>query len=226
MIHVLIAADIWLYREGLAHLLGQHGGFRVVGTSCDRSQTTARFRELRPDVVLLDLSTPESRAIIRDLGQLAPGVPVVAIAVANRVADVLSCIEAGVVGYVSRDGSLADLVTAVESAARGELRCSPALAGSLVRRFAALAAERDARVSPVDESAHLTIREREIVRLLEDNLSNKEIAVRLGIEVATVKNHVHNLLEKLNLRRRVDVAMRSTTLRASMSSIDQQPFRR
>ena len=105
-------------------------------------------------------------------------------------------------GYVGRGDSLEDLVAAVESAARGELHCSPKIAGSLVRRVAILAAGR----AVVSLQGRLTSREREIARFLEKGLSNKEIATALCIEVATVKNHVHNLLEKLNVHRRTHVA--------------------
>jgi DNA-binding NarL/FixJ family response regulator len=226
MIRIFIVAGIWLYREGLAHLLAQHGSFSIVGTAPDRRETAAGIGELQPDVVLLDLATPESAAIIRDIKQWAPQVPIVAIAVPDREEDVLSTIEAGVVGYLSRDGSLADLVAVVESSARGELQVSPKFAGSLVRRVAALAAQRDTLATPADPQSRLTGREREIVRLIEQNLSNKEIGALLGIEVATVKNHVHNLLDKLNLHRRLDVAVWSNALRTSMSEIDEQSSKR
>ncbi|HEX7241600.1 MAG TPA: response regulator transcription factor, partial [Longimicrobiaceae bacterium] len=110
---------------------------------------------------------------------------------------VLACAEAGVSGYVSRGASLDDLVGALRSVARGELVCSPHIAGSLFRRVAALSERREA--SP---AAVLTPREREILGLIDQGLSNKEISRRLRIELSTVKNHVHNLLEKLQVSRR------------------------
>jgi two-component system nitrate/nitrite response regulator NarL len=209
MIRVLIVAGIRLYREGLAQMLDRRSGFSVVGAKADR-QHVSDIQELRPDVVLVDMETADSAAIIRDVTRLAPEIPVVALAVADLEGDVLSCAEAGAAGYVSREGSLDDLVAAVENAARGELHCSPRIAGSLLRRVAALAAAREALPS----LERLTIRESEIVSLIEQNLSNKQIATRLGIEVATVKNHVHNLLEKLNVHRRVDVARRVHSTRS------------
>jgi two-component system, NarL family, nitrate/nitrite response regulator NarL len=205
MICVLVVASIRIYREGLALMLAQRSAFAIAGAAADRGQTTALLSASRPDVLLLDLTTPESDAIVRDVDRLQHGLPIVALGVGDGEQEVLSCIEAGVAGFVSRDGSFDDLASALEGAARGELRCTPQFAGSLLRRVAALAAARDSAASP----ERLTIRECEIVRLLEQNLSNKEIAVRLGIEVATVKNHVHNLLEKLQVRRRTDVARRS-----------------
>ena len=202
MIRVLIVAEIRLYREGLAQLLGRRSGMTVVGVKSDLREAATDIQGLEPDVVVLDMAMAESYATVRDLKRLAPGVAVVALGVGELEGDILACVEAGVAGYVTREGSLEDLVAVLESAVRGELQCSPEIAGSLVRRLAALAANREASPS----QARLTGRESEIVRLLEHDLSNKEIAVRLGIEVATVKNHVHNLLEKLNIHRRTEAA--------------------
>lgn len=189
-------------------MLDRRAGFTVVGATAAREEVSD-IQALRPDVVLLDMETAESAAIARDVARLAPGIPVVALAVADVERDVLSCVEAGAAGYVSRDGSMDDLVAAIESAARGELHCSPRIAGSLLRRVASLAASRELE-PPVER---LTSREAEVVRLIEQNLSNKQIATRLGIEVATVKNHVHNLLEKLNVHSRTDVARRVSSAR-------------
>jgi DNA-binding NarL/FixJ family response regulator len=197
MIRILIVGGSRLYRDGLAQLLGGQLGFAVVGVRSERQLAAGDIQKLKPNVVLLDISSGESLAIVHDINQLAPDVAVVALGVAGLERDVLSCVEAGVAGYVTREESLADLTAVVESAARGDLRCSPMIAGSLLRRVAAAAAHREP--SP---SQGLTTREREILRLIGQGLSNKQIAARLGIEVATVKNHVHNLLGKLNVHRR------------------------
>ena len=202
MIRVLIVASIRLYREGLALMLGRRDEFVIAGTWSQR-EPLADLHAVHPDVVLLDANTPDSQTIIREVKQQDPDVSVVALALDDAESEVLACMEAGATGYVSRDASLDDLVAAVESAARGELLCSPRIAGTLVRRVATLA-----RAHEPAPDAHLTVREGEIVSLIAQNLSNKEIATRLGIEVATVKNHVHNLLEKLDIHRRTDVARR------------------
>ncbi len=202
MIRVLIVAGIRLYREGLELMLSNRKAFEVVGAIPDRDRTIRGAADLRPDVVLLDLATTDSRDILRDLTQLRPDLPIVGLAVPDHDRDVVGCMEAGLAGFVSREGSIDDLVGVVEDAARGELNCPPKIAGLLQRRLAELSA---ARVAPV-AAPRLTRREGEIFELLKQNLSNKEIAVRLGIEVTTAKNHVHNLLEKLNIHRRYDVA--------------------
>jgi two-component system nitrate/nitrite response regulator NarL len=200
MIRLLIVADIRLYREGLALLLAQRSGFASVNAASP-DQTVESARDIQPNVVLLDLAAPGSLGMLRTLNTMAPDVAVIGLAVSDTEQDLVAGMEAGLAGYVSRDGSIDDLVAAIESAARGELRCSPRLAGTLLRRLAALSAKVPSR----PELPRLTNREREIAQLLQQNLSNKEIATRLGIEVATAKNHVHNLLEKLNVRRRCDV---------------------
>jgi DNA-binding NarL/FixJ family response regulator len=105
-------------------------------------------------------------------------------------------------GYVSREGSLHDLVAAIDSAARGEMLCTPRVAATLLRRVSSLAAERP----PAQPFARLTNRQLEIVRLIEQGLTNKEIARRLCIELPTVKNHLHNIFEKLDVHRRGELA--------------------
>jgi two-component system nitrate/nitrite response regulator NarL len=201
-IGILIVSAIRLYREGLAQVLSRFDSLAVVGQQADREGTLACLPAMVPNVVLLDMSTPESHAIAREVKAVGPSISIVALGISESEAEVLACAEAGVAGYVTRDESVEGLVATVKSAVRGELRCSARVAGSLVRRVAALAAERD----PVLAKLRLTDREFQILHLLEQHFSNKEIAVRLGIEVATVKNHVHNLLEKLNVHRRADAA--------------------
>uniref|UniRef100_UPI0012E2A705 response regulator transcription factor n=1 Tax=Sandarakinorhabdus oryzae TaxID=2675220 RepID=UPI0012E2A705 len=112
----------------------------------------------------------------------------------------LACAEAGLTGFVGRDGTLSDLVDAVRRARAGELGCSPQLAALMCRRLAVLAGR--------PASTSLSPREREVARLVADGLSNKEIAQMLAIGPATVKNHVHNILDKLALRRRSAIAGR------------------
>src|SRR5262245_7016411 len=183
-------------------MLEGRGPLSVVGIRSDHADTMADLKALRPDVVLLDAPPADLRARIVEMRDRTPGLRVVALAVADEVESVTACAEAGVAGYVTWDASREDLVAVVESAVRGELRCSPEIAGRLLERLGALAAERDSSLP----SVRLTAREQEIVGLIRQDLSNKEIAGRLGIEVATVKNHVHNVLEKLNVHRRTQAA--------------------
>lgn len=201
---VLIVSDVRLYRDGLALCLAKGSRFEVVGADDTAEAALAHVVRLRPSVVLLDHALPHALDLVRALRLTAPGVKVVALAVAELDHDILACMEAGAAGYVPRDGSVDDLIGTLESVCHGELRCSPRIAGSLSRRLATLAARSGGDVVAA-EANRLTPREREIVGLVGQGLTNKEIAVQLGIEVATVKNHVHKILEKLRVRRRAEI---------------------
>ena len=204
MMRVVVAGDIRLYRDGVVVHLASEPELSVVGVAGDRSELVQRVREERPGIVVLDMAMAESLEAVRDLWHEAPDVRVVAITVPELEHAVIACAEAGIAGYVVREGSLDDLRRTIDSVARGESIVSPKMAASLLRRVSALAADR-ATPLPMEE---LTLREREIVGLIEQGLANKQIAARLNIELATVKNHVHRILEKLHVTRRGEIASR------------------
>jgi DNA-binding NarL/FixJ family response regulator len=200
-IRVVVASTIRLYREGLAGSLANVKTIEVVGTAVDVKASLDEIVALRADVVLADTSAAAECA--RLLADAAPEARVVALAVTEADADVIPLVEAGVVGYLTTEQSLDDLADMIVSVARGESPCSPSLAAMLVRRVAVLAAERRPRAAG---TAALTRRELEILGLIGRGLSNKEIAAALHIELATVKNHVHHILEKLNVQGRTEAA--------------------
>jgi two-component system, NarL family, nitrate/nitrite response regulator NarL len=204
MIRVLVWTDICLLREGLAHVLDRQDELTVVGAVAERADGLACLTRSAPDIVLLDLGMPDGLALVSVVHQHAPGARVVALAVAEKEYAVLECIEAGAAGYVPRGASVDSLVSIVRSVARGETICSPRMTATLFRRVAELTIGSGAPTT----SPALTVRELETMRLVDRGLSNKEIAQRLGIEVATVKNHVHNILEKLQVHRRGEAAAR------------------
>lgn len=201
MLSLLIASEIRLFRDGLAELLARRESMRVIGIATDCDEAVLRARDLRPDVIVLDQALADSLILARALSKTEPHIRVVALGVPDAGESALAFAEAGVAGYVPRSGSVQDLVDAVEGAVRGELHCSPVLAGSIARQLAWRAA-----AMPDLPTSALTARELDIVKHIAQGRSNKEMATALGIEVATVKNHVHNVLEKLHLRRRTEVA--------------------
>jgi|SRR5215831_12144809 len=209
MIGILIIAGVRFYREGLARLLAREQDVTVVGAFASGDDLERSSPLFDADVILVDKSTLDAEDTTR-LREVAGSAPWVAIGVADSEADILACMEAGAAAYVTRDGSIEDLVAAVRNATRGELMCSPRVARALGRRVAELMGEREETKSV---SLRLTRREREIARLIQSDLSNKEIATQLSIEVATVKNHVHNLLDKLQVRSRLEISR--TLLRKS-----------
>jgi DNA-binding NarL/FixJ family response regulator len=201
-VHIL--AELRLYREGLEQVLSREG-FDVTGAAAADEHCLKQIMELAPDVVLLDMETPGSLGIVRTIRLSVSAVRVVALAVPDDEKSVVNCAEAGVSGYVTRDQSIEDVMAAVESVARGEMIASPRLAATLLRRVTALAADHG---SPAHGEARLTPRELEIVALIGQRRSNKQIARDLCIEVNTVKNHVHSILKKLHVDRRADAAER------------------
>ena len=204
MVSVLVVADIRLYREGLVHALGHRSGLDVVGTAASSDAPSSSLAELRPDVVLVDVAATDGLAAVHSVVESVPDAKVVALALPESEADVIAYAEAGASGYVSRDGTLADLETVIRSVARGEALFPPRMTAGLLRRLAHLAADREPGVTDI----HLTSRETEIVELIDQGLSNKEIAQRLSIAVSTVKNHVHNILDKLHVDRRGEAVAR------------------
>ncbi len=202
MIRVYIVGEVRLYREGLEQVLGQLGTIEVVGAGAGPADVIPRIRDLHPDVVLLDLRVPDGPVVAQAVVKAVAPARVVALAMREVEPEIVAWAEAGIAGYVDREGSLEDLVAAVESVARGEMLCSPRVAAFLLGRVAALATGG----SLLGRQPHLTSREREITRLVGEGLSNEQIARALQLALPTVKNHVHSILDKLEVHRRADVA--------------------
>jgi two-component system, NarL family, nitrate/nitrite response regulator NarL len=199
-VRVLVVCGVRVFRDLLAAALAANRGIRIVGAVADLTSEVPCSYGSDPDVVLIDaMSWPEASTLRRLSQEEVPRVIVLGIAEVED--EVIACAEAGISGYVAREGSVTELVSAIHSAARGEFSCPPNITAGIIRRLATLAS-RDA----VDKSALLTAREREIIDLVDQGLSNKEIANHLRIQLPTVKNHIHNLLEKLGVGRREDAA--------------------
>jgi two-component system, NarL family, nitrate/nitrite response regulator NarL len=196
---VFVLVPVRLYRDGIADAVARDARFRTVGTAASLAEAREQLARLErpPDVALIDLGVAERAADVHELNAECPSTRIVALAVRDAEEDIVSWADLGVAGLVSRDATIAELLDALEAAARDEALVSPATAGTLLRRVAALARSQGADGGPA-----LTRREREVVRLIGDGLSNKEIAGSLRIELPTVKNHVHNVLEKLQVATR------------------------
>jgi DNA-binding NarL/FixJ family response regulator len=205
---VLIVADVGVHGESLAESLGGDDSCDVVGVAAGPEEAVAAVEEVGPEVVLVDMPTPAGPNAVRTLVAATPEIKVVALGVPEVEPDVIAIAEAGASGYVAREGSMDDLVAVVECVARGECLLSPDMAAKLFRRVATLA--REPRLEPIQDG--LTARELDVLRLIDDGLSNKEIANALSIELPTVKNHVHSILEKFDVRRRTAAAARARRL--------------
>lgn len=212
-IRVAVAAQVRLFREGLAEVLGRVGPFDVVASAADEPGILATLERHRPEILLVDTALLGDPRRVAALLQTDPRLKIVAVGAFVDEDEVVSYAEAGVAGYVTREQALDELAATLESVARGEMLCAPSIAATLLRRVAGSAA-RDASTE-AGRHARLTDRELEVVDLIAEGLSNKQIAGRLSIEVATVKNHVHSILEKLQVARRGDVARWARVARVS-----------
>jgi DNA-binding NarL/FixJ family response regulator len=196
---VCIAARVRMYGEGLAQELQRDARFVIVARPGDWAGCIEAARQTSPEVIVLDLAVADSAAAIRTLRGVAPDVRVIGLAV-ESVEDAVCCAEAGFAGYITCEDSLADLADRIEDVCLGKMPCAPDVSSRLFERVAELAREEAHPEVPA-----LTTREREIALLVARGLSNKEIATQLHIELATVKNHVHNVLQKFGVARRRDV---------------------
>ena len=202
-ISVLIVDDHPIVRQGLQTLLELHDDIRVAGEAADGKSAVALCARLKPDVVLMDLVMPEMDGIsaTRQICALGQGTRVIALTSFVEDDKVIPAIQAGAVSFLLKDVSPVDLIDAIRAAYHGEARLQPTVMRKLMNQ---VAAEPAARPAPVPE---LTERELEVLRLVAEGLSNREIADRLVISEKTVKTHVSSLLSKLGLEDRTRLAI-------------------
>lgn len=195
-----------LLREALALGLSQNA-FPIIHQARDLEQLTTDIGVINPTVLLAEACRPLDKCLecLRRFRYVAPECKVIMLEVPNQDETILACIEVGgISGYVVEEGSFNDLIRTVRAISAGESICSPRLANLAFTRISTLANRfYDSRTS---EISCLTRREQDIMEAIERGLSNKEIAGELKIEVSTVKNHVHNILDKLHLQNRRSAA--------------------
>jgi two-component system, NarL family, nitrate/nitrite response regulator NarL len=198
-VRVFVASDVRVYREAIAHLISTEDSLKLVGAAAT-AESASRLRDgARPDVVLVDAIQRADLKLAREISSAAGDAYVVALVAPERE-DLLGWAGAGVSGLLSWEASQEELVESLRRAARGGSPCSPDVAEALLRRV---------RENPRGDFAFggsLTEREAQVAELVADGLSNKAIASRLSIELATVKNHVHSILEKLRVHSRGEAA--------------------
>jgi DNA-binding NarL/FixJ family response regulator len=211
-VRVLLVDDQALFREALATLLATHDGIDVAGEAGNGEEALSQVASLAPDVVLMDLRMPvlDGIAATRRLRLEHPSVRIIALTTFDDDEDVFAALRAGAVGYLLKDVSSARLIEAVLAAARGESVLQPSVAAKVVARFAELPEPAESRPRPL--VVPLSERERQVLRLLADGRSNREIAASLFLAEGTVKNHVTNVLGKLGARDRTQAALRARDL--------------
>lgn len=200
MVDVVVMGSVRVYRDAVAAALDRCADLQVVAVVGSSDEAVAWLRGHGADVLVADAATSAGIRAVEALSAVEPAAKVVALAGVDDRWGVIACAEAGVSCFVTCEGAVDDVAAAVSAVARGGSACSPTVAAALPRR-----------VSTAARRTGLTPREREILALIDDGLSNKEIAADLSIEVSTVKNHVHNILEKLGARRRSEAVARART---------------
>lgn len=205
-VSVVVAVAVRLYREGLAATLRARDELRVQGVASTPLETRLAVEQCQPDVAIVDVSLDDVLTLMRRVRTDCPTTRILAFAVRDEIRAILAYAEAGADGFVTANSSIAELVEAIERTAAGELLCSPRIAAELLRRAA-----HQTHTDPAGQPQPvLTSREQQVFGLLQQGQSNKEIGSALNIAEATVKNHVHRVLEKLQ------VATRSQAMAASV----------
>jgi DNA-binding NarL/FixJ family response regulator len=204
-IRVLVVDDQELFRRGLTMLLAVEPGLEVVGEAGDGLEGVALAETAAPDVVLLDVRMPKQSGIEACLAikEAVPSTKIIILTVSDEEADLYEAVKSGASGYLLKDSSIEEVAQAIRVVADGQSLISPSMAIKLIDEFKQMSRpERD-----TGPALRLTERELDVLRLVAQGLSNKEIAARLFISENTVKNHVRNMLEKLQLHSRMEAVM-------------------
>jgi DNA-binding NarL/FixJ family response regulator len=195
-----------LLREGLVAMVGEQEDLLIVGALGNRDEALAHVGRVKPHVVLIDLGLrkQDDERLVEALTAGNPGVKVIVMDMPPGEADIFTLIRAGVSGFILKDASFDEFLRTIRLVVSGTHVLPPPLADTLFSEIA----NQEARYAKtlLSSGSTLTRREREIITLIADGLSNKEIAVRLNVATFTVKSHVHNVLEKLTLRTRLQIA--------------------
>jgi len=204
-IRLLLADDHTLVRKGIRSLLEDEADLEVVGEAEDGYDTLAKVVELAPDLVVIDIGMPSLNGIeaVRRIKKERPAVRLLILTMHDNEAYITETLQAGADGYVLKKSGPRELINAIRIVMGGESYLSPAISTKMINRYIRQPA--DPKREQGVEGNLLTAREREIVQLIAEGHSNKDIARKLGISLKTVKNHRGNLMEKLDLHNTAEI---------------------
>jgi DNA-binding NarL/FixJ family response regulator len=204
-VRVVVVDDHDLFRTGLRNLLEEQG-VNVVGEAANGETAIRLAGELAPDVVIMDLNMPGLTGVetTRKLAGVAPLTRVVVLTISADDDDVMDAVMAGACGYLLKDSSIQDLIVGIRAAAAGESLISPQIAGKLLQRLRSQSTNEDAAATI---RAELSDREIEVLKLIANGKDNAQIARELFISPKTVKNHISNILMKLQIENRIQAAV-------------------
>jgi len=205
-VSILVVEDNRLVRDGIIAMLAEQPDLKVVAAVDRPPAALEKAREVKPEVVLLDaaLGDHDSHRLVSAMKHAAPEVRIIVMDVLPVPEELHDFVNAGASGFIAKDATLDAFVSTVRSVASGTDILPPALTGTLFSHIAKLALGR--KPTEVAEAVRMTARERAVFDLIADGLSNKEIGERLHLATNTVKGHVHNILEKLALHTRLQIA--------------------
>jgi len=206
-LRVLVCDDHALFRRGLEMVLSQEEDLELVGEAADGVEVVAKAQELMPDVILMDVRMPKKSGIeaAGEIKDMLPHVKILMLTISDEEADLYEAIKAGASGYLLKEIPIEEVADAVRSVWAGQSRISPSMASKLLTEFAAISKASDEK--PQMPAPKLTDREMEVLRLVAQGMNNRDIAKALFISENTVKNHVRNILEKLQLHSRMEAVM-------------------
>jgi DNA-binding NarL/FixJ family response regulator len=215
---LVVVTPIRLFGEGLASCFLHRAEISLQATVCDLTHLRQRLETMEVDIVLIDVTQGIDLDEVRAIASERADVALVALGLHEQRQDVVRCGRAGFSGYVARDASIDELCQALSDVSFGRLACSAEISGGLLRALFCM----DRRSHPTDFDEALTRREGEVLQLIGQGLSNKEIARNLSLSLATVKHHVHHILQKLRLPRRAQAMrrVRETPWIATLPSLD------
>lgn len=199
--HVLLADDHALFREGLAGIINAQPDMQVVGQAGDGLEALVKARELKPDLILMDVQMPglDGLDAARQIKQVLPGTIIVMLTVRDDDAKLFTALKNGAQGYLLKDIQSQYMLEMVRGALRGEAALSPILAGRVLSEFRRLSKN---IVLEQDDDSGLTEREQQVLLRVSKGATDKEIAAALNISLNTVKTHIRNILAKLHVRTR------------------------
>jgi DNA-binding NarL/FixJ family response regulator len=206
-IRVMICDDHALFRRGLIMVLESESGVEVVGEAEDGEESIRKAAELAPDVVLMDVRMPNVGGIeaTRAIAEVVPSAKILMLTVSDDEDDLYDAIKAGATGYLLKEISIEEVASAIRAVVTGQSLISPSMASKLLTEFTNLAKRADERQAV--PTPRLTDRELEVLKVVAQGMSNREIAGELFISENTVKNHVRNILEKLHLHSRMEAVV-------------------
>jgi len=210
-IRLLLIEDNRLLRDGILGILKPHKDIIIIAASAEGKNTLLKIQQLKPNVVLLDLGlrSQNSLHVVEIVKKDFPEAKIIVMDLAPVQADILQYVKAGANGFILKDASLKDFLITIRAVAEGSTVLPPLLVDSLFSQIVDHAV-REGK-SKLKEAVRMTKREKEVIGLLSEGMSNKEIGHRIHVSIYTVKSHIHNIMEKLALHTRLEIANYSYT---------------